>query len=228
MSERTEARERLAQARLALLFTPALCRGDDPLAVLEAALPHVDLVQVRIKHPTDPAWNTPARELAEWTARVLDLVGARERRDVLVFVNDRVDVAASLETAGVDGVHVGADDCPPEIARELLAASTLLGVSTHSTADVARLDDNPAVDSLGFGPIHPTATKGYSKGLGAEAAWIASTGTHLPLFPIGGIDATNVAELAPVGRAAVSSAVLGAADPGRAAESLRALLESPD
>ena len=90
----------------------------------------------------------------------------------------------------------------------------------HGEAD----DD---VDYLGFGPIYPTRTKGYERGLGPEAAWVAQSATALPVFPIGGIDATNAADLVPVGRAAVSSAILGADDPARAAREIRALLERP-
>jgi len=44
------------------------------------------------------------------------------------------------------------------------------------------------------------------------------------VFPIGGITVTNAAELAPVGRAAVASAILAAADPARRAAEIRALL----
>jgi hypothetical protein len=44
-----ELRERLAGARLMLIFTPELCRaGAEPLAVLTAAVPYVDAVQVRV------------------------------------------------------------------------------------------------------------------------------------------------------------------------------------
>ena len=77
------------------------------------------------------------------------------------------------------------------------------------------------MDYLGFGPIYPTATKGYERGVGPERAWMADTGTHLTTFPIGGICALNVAELRPVGRVAVSSAILGAVDPVAAVRDLR-------
>jgi thiamine monophosphate synthase len=53
----------------------------------------------------------------------------------------------------------------------------------------------------------------------------ASSARPRPLFPIGGIDATNAAELAPVGRAAVCAAILGVADPGAAARALRLALD---
>ena len=209
-----------------LLFTPAVVpRGGDPLAVLGAALPHVDVVQVRCKHPEDPALPTPARELFDWTRRVLDRVHAAGK-PVPVLVNDRVDVARALLEAGVAGVHLGTDDCPPSIAREELGAEALIGLSTHDARQVATAQDEP-VDYLGFGPVHATATKGYTRGLGPERAWVAANASGVPVFPIGGIDRANAHELSEVGRAAVSAAILTAQDPGAAAAHLCAALD-PD
>jgi thiamine-phosphate diphosphorylase len=227
-------RDQLRDARLYLLFTPNLCGQREPLAVLEAALPHVDVIQVRPKAPDaglDPARPsqgltavTSAREVHDWTLRVLDLLAAYASLAIPVIVNDRVDVARALLERGCAGVHLGQDDAPPLLARELLGPQALVGLSTHSNAQVAAALDEP-VDYLGFGPIHATTTKGYARGLGPEGAWIASQASSLPLFPIGGIDARNAGELEDVGRAAVSSAILGAPDPERAARELRALLE---
>jgi thiamine-phosphate pyrophosphorylase len=225
LKDRAERRELLGRARLMLLFTPELCpRERDPLEILAALVPWVDAIQVRVKEAG--LGLGPARPSYDWTKRVLALVEER-RPDVLVLVNDRVDVAAALAGAGVDGVHLGADDAPGELAREVLGAEPLIGLSTHTVADVAASATLP-IDYLGFGPLHPTATKGNSRGLGAEAAWIAAQATALPLFPIGGIDATNAGELAEIGRAAVSRALLAAPDPGQAARALRELLEQTD
>lgn len=229
-------RERLRDARLYLLFTPELCGARDPLAVLAAVLDHVDVVQVRPK-PADrapdprggdaPLVQTEARALFEWCQRVLALIAGRARRP-LVIANDRIDVVRALAESptdehGIDGVHLGQEDAPVALARELLGPDALIGLSTHTQAQVVEASEL-AVDYLGFGPIHATATKGYTRGLGPEAAWIAARATPLPLFPIGGIDRTNAGELAEVGRAAVSSAILAADDPARAARELRQLL----
>ncbi|HVS09341.1 MAG TPA: thiamine phosphate synthase [Planctomycetota bacterium] len=215
-------RDHLSRARLCLLFTPELVRGE-PLEVLEAVLDHVDLIQIRPKAPGSGG-PTSARETYDWTLRVLDLVRARGRGTIPVLANDRVDVARSLLDRGCAGVHLGQDDCPPAVARAVLGPAPLVGLSTHHLRQVVLAGDEP-VDYLGFGPIHPTATKGYGRGLGAEMAWIAAEASELPLFPIGGIGPENAAELERVGRAAVSSAILTVADPAAAARTLRALLE---
>jgi len=218
-----ELRTLLVEARLMLIFTPAVCGERDAREVLEAALEGVDVVQVR---PKAPGSNTPcsARETFELALETLDVVAAASKRScVPVIVNDRVDVALALADRGCAGVHLGQDDCPPREARELLGPGALIGWSTHSMAEVVAAGEEP-IDYIGFGPVHATRTKGYERGHGAEACWVATSGASVPLFPIGGIDATNAGDLAEVGRAAVSAAVLCADDPGRAARELRELL----
>jgi thiamine-phosphate pyrophosphorylase len=230
----TRLRGQLAAARIYLVFTPDLCAGRDPLAVLAAALPWVDLVQVRPKRPDTaldsrattraPLATTDAREAFDWTARALDLVRASSRPDVPVIVNDRVDVARTLLERGCAGVHLGQEDTPLRTAREVLGPDALIGLSTHSMQQVALALEEP-VDYLGFGPIHATPTKGYVRGLGADSAWVAQQASPLPLFPIGGIGLAQASDLANIGRAAISSAISSADDPAAAARTLRALLE---
>lgn len=225
-------RELLAHARLMLLFTPELCRARDPEAVLAALLPEVDVVQIRPKPPARSSAAEPslgpcsAADTWHWARRALALRD-RLRAPALILVDDRVDVALALVGEGLSGVHLGQDDCPVEVARDQLGPHALLGWSTHSVEQVLE-GDELAIDYLGFGPVHATGTKGYSAGLGAESAWIASRATTLPVFPIGGIDRENAQELARIGRAAVSSALLGADDPARAARELRELLTPSD
>ncbi len=212
-----------------LLFTPELCADRDPLEVLEAALPWLDVVQIRPKPVGAQAGaHAPcaARETYDWCVRVLDLLAATRAGRPLVLVDDRVDVAAALWSEGCDGVHVGQDDCPVAAARALLGPDPLIGLSTHDLAQVARAHEL-SVDYLGFGPIHATPTKGYARGLGAPACEIARARSKYPLFAIGGIDRGNVGELVSVGRVAVGSAILLADDPARAARELRAAL-TPD
>jgi thiamine-phosphate pyrophosphorylase len=221
-------RDQLERAHLLLLFTPGVCTRHEPLRALEAALPFVDVVQVRPKSP-DSSSHSPcaARDTHDWCVRVLDLVAGMSRPQVLVMVDDRVDVARALWSRGCAGVHVGQDDCPAGVARDFLGDEPLIGLSTHSLEQVAAAEDE-RVDYLGFGPFRPTRTKGYERGLGPEACWIAGAASARPLFPIGGIDRANVTEIARVGRAAVASAILDAEDPARAARELRELLAAGD
>ena len=205
-----------------LLFTPELCSGRDPLEVLEAVLDSVDVVQIRPK-AIGSSSPCPARDAFDWCVRVIDLLRARGS-EALVVVDDRVDVALALRDRGCAGVHLGREDCPPRVAREALGEHAVIGWSTHDAGQVVEAIDLD-VDYIGFGPVYATATKGYARGLGSEACWVAKLAYHGPVFAIGGIDRTNAGELSVVGRAAVGSAILGADDPGSAAAEIRRLLE---
>ena len=193
--------------RLYLLFTPALA-GEKPWRTLEAALKGgVDLVQWRSKESDDAGFRA-CRDVCM-------------ARGVPILVND--DVMLGVR-GRAHGAHVGQDDMPHEVARKLLV-NQWLGVSTHNreqiTAAVAA-----GADYVGFGPCYPTATKGYDEGLPAEELEEAAFACPVPLFAIGGIDATNLLRLRAFGvrRIAVSSAILKAQDPYAAAARLRAML----
>ena len=148
-------RQRLADARLLLIFTPDLA-ATDPLRALEAAMPFVDIVQVRPKPLGDrgpdasaSATITEARAAFAWCEAVLDLRAQLDAQEApLIFVNDRVDVAMALADRGLDGVHIGTDDMPPKAAREVLGDDLMLGLSSHNTRDLARSWDEP-IDKIG-------------------------------------------------------------------------------
>lgn len=207
-----------------VIFTPDAIASGDPLGALTPLLGLVDAVQVRVKLPGRRIGPSPAGPLRDWTLRVLEITNrfpSPERP--LILVDDRVDVAALLAGEGVDGVHLGAADCPPQLAREQLGPEALIGWSTHSLAEVEQAEALP-VDYLGFGPVAPTATKGLASGLGPELARRAAAATARPVFAIGGIDAALARQLAPDGRVAVGAALLDAEDPAAAARELRAAL----
>lgn len=211
-----------------LIYSPELCGRRDPGESLESVLEWVDVIQVRPKSASpaaDTSGSSHARSVYDLCTYVLDVLEAHPSMLRPVIVNDRVDVAAALWQRGCAGVHIGQDDSPAAVARAMLGPDPLIGVSTHDMAQVAALAEEE-IDYIGYGPVHATRTKGYATGLGSEACWVASGACSLPLFPIGGIDETNIGELARVGRAAVGSAILSADDPARAARELRALLLS--
>jgi thiamine-phosphate pyrophosphorylase len=202
------------------VFTPATLPAGEELERLLAAAPFLDVVQVRVKEPDRTDGPSPARALLEWTERVL---AALPKERPLVIVNDRPDVARALRALGCDGVHVGQDDAAPRAVRAFLGSELLIGLSTHDARQVAAAQDEP-VDYLGFGPVFPSATKGYAQGRGPEYAWAAAEASALPVFAIGGIDTTNAQELDNVGRAAVGAAIFAASDPAAAARELAELL----
>jgi len=216
------ARARLPHARLMGIFSPDTLPDGEALERAVAAAPWLDLVQVRVKAPGRRSGPAPAAALLAWSERLLDALEGLADPPPLI-VNDRPDVARALGPRCA-GVHLGQDDMDASAARRWLGDAAVIGLSTHDTAQVVRADDAP-VDYLGFGPVFPTATKGYERGLGPEAAWAAAAGAApRPVFPIGGIDASRAFELERVGRAAVGAAVFAADDPAAAARELAAFL----
>jgi thiamine-phosphate pyrophosphorylase len=203
-----------ALGRLYLLFTPALCRAEPQRTLLAALDGGVDLVQWRSK-AGDAAADADAFRHCREVCR---------ERGVPLLIND--DVMLAVRTRA-DGAHVGQHDMPADAARKLLGRAWL-GVSTHDVAQIAAAAAAGA-DYVGFGPCHATATKGYATGKTPDeiaAAVAAAEARRLPLFAIGGITADNLLPLRLLGvdRIAVSSAVLGSADPRAAAAALRARL----
>ena len=181
-----------------------------PNRVLEIAAAAVrggaDVVQLRHK--------TLAR------GELLDL--ARELRGVvreaLFVVNDYVDIAL---LAGADGVHLGPDDLTVASARKVAGDRLLIGVSA-STPDAVQ----PGADYVGCGPAFPTPLKPQKSVIGPEGAAAMSAAMKMPVFAIGGIDESNVAQLTSLGvnRVCVVRAVADAADPEAAVRRLRAIL----
>ena len=154
---------------------------------------------------------------------VADALQALCRRiGALLIVNDRPTVAAE---AGADGIHVGQEDLPVDEVREIVGPEMLIGLSTHSEAEIDAVD--PAlVDYIGVGPVHETPTKEGRPAVGVELVRYAAANARVPFFAIGGLNAGNIGEVTAAGaeRAVVLRAIADAADPEAAARELRAAL----
>src|SRR5262249_11229792 len=142
------------------------------------------------------------------------------RYGAALLVNDRIDVALACQA---DGVHLPGNSFALRDARALLGAQRLIGVSTHSPAEVASAAAASA-DFAVFGPIYDTPSKrAYGAPLGLTALAAARAAASLPLLAIGGIDADRVDAVRRAGAdgVAVIRAVLAAEDPEVAAAALR-------
>jgi thiamine-phosphate pyrophosphorylase len=160
---------------------------------------------------------------AELFRLATDLRDLTARYGAALFVNDRVDVALA---AGADGVHLGQNAIPPLTARRLLGSDRLIGVSTHTRAEVAHAIEAGA-DFVVFGPVYWTPSKapfGAPRGLEELASVTACT--QAPVLAIGGISAERVADVRSAGASgvAVISAIMSAEDPARASRALLAAM----
>jgi len=129
------------------------------------------------------------------------------------MVNDRADIALA---SGADGVHVGQDDLPVELARKVVGAGNWVGYSTHSLEQIS-LADQTSADYIAYGPVFSTTSKGNPDPVvGIEGLRRARATTRKPLVAIGGITLENVFEVLAAGAdsVAVISDLLKAPDIG--------------
>jgi len=144
---------------------------------------------------------------------------------VPLIINDRLDVVLAAEA---DGIHIGQEDMPYDIARRLLGPETIIGLSVETWEEVVQAETLD-VDYLGVSPVFATPTKTDTKEpWGLEGlARIRAFSRH-PLVAIGGINRENAAAviLAGADRVAVVSAICAASDPRKAASDLCAEISS--
>lgn len=146
----------------------------------------------------------------------IELRALCRRKRIPLIVNDRADIALA---ADADGVHLGADDLPPTIARELLGPARLIGGSADD-ADEAVALERAGLDYAGIGPIFATRSKSDTGPvLGLAGLEQAVKRCHMPLIAIGGITLQNLEAVLRTGvhGVAVLSAVVCADDPAAAA-----------
>ena len=216
--------DRLATARL-YLCTDARRERGDLAEFAEAALAGgVDIIQLRDKGSPGERQFGPL-EAAHELAALEILADAARRHGALFAVNDRADIARAAES---DVLHLGQDDLPLYVARDIIGARQVIGRSTHDVAQ-ARAAIEESVDYFCVGPCWPTPTKPGRAAPGLElirtvAAWRPGK----PWFAIGGIDEQRLPEVIEAGarRVVVVRAITAADDPAAAARRLVAALEA--
>ncbi|HKC96231.1 MAG TPA: thiamine phosphate synthase [Nitrospira sp.] len=161
---------------------------------------------------------SPAIQLRERDLSAKDLLElAREvkvltsQRDSQLVVNDRIDVALSLEEVGV---HLRSNSMPVTVARRLLGPRRLLGVSAHSMDEVVRAEGEGA-DYVVLGPVYDTPSKqAFGSPLGLSKLEEICRLVHVPIIGIGGITVDRARDVRRAGAfgVAVITAILGADD----------------
>jgi thiamine-phosphate pyrophosphorylase len=205
----SDLRARLADARL-YLCTDARRSQGDLAQFLDAVLgAGVDIVQLREK----------GLEAGDELGLLEVFADACRRHGRLLAVNDRADVALA---AAADVLHLGQDDLPVPVARQILGPGPLIGRSSHSPAQADSAAAEPGVDYFCAGPVWTTPTKPGrpATGLGL-LAHVARSAPARPWFAIGGISLDRLDDVLAAGatRVVVVRAITGADDPAAAAES---------
>lgn len=196
---------------LYLVLDPDLCGGLSGMldTAREAAANGATVVQLRAPHWKKRQWLEVA-----WALKAL-----LEPFRVPLIIDDQVDVALAV---GAAGVHVGQQDLPARVARDLIGAECWLGLSA---ADAAEIDNAEAelIDYLGVGPVYSTATKADAPPvIGIERFAELMRSKPRPVVAIGGIGPGRAAPLMRAGSdgVAVVSAICGQSDPARATRTL--------
>jgi len=139
-------------------------------------------------------------------------------RGRILLINDRCDLAVACRA---DGVHLGQDDLPPELARRVLGRQAIVGLSAGSCGEMVRaLRARP--DYVSIGPAYRTSTKadaGRPLGAAGFGRIAACVPARVPVLAVGGVTPDNVGSLIGSGADAVAAASCWsrAPDPGRTA-----------
>ncbi len=204
----------LALPRLYAIIDPAQTGGRPAKVVCEALLEAgVRLIQYRDKQASSLAIFETCSGLAEIVRQY----------QAIFIVNDRADIALA---SGAEGVHVGQEDLPVELARRVLGPDRWVGTSTHNLAQLREASESSA-DYVAFGPLFDTRSKEKPDPVvGLEGLREARKATAKPLVAIGGITVSTARQAIEAGADAVAviSDLVGAPDiRARAREYLRVL-----
>lgn len=209
-------------ARLYLCTDARTERGDFAEFLDAAFAGGVDIIQLRDK----------TIEAAEELELLGVLRDAAERHGRLWAVNDRADIAALAEAPVF---HIGQKDLPLASARRLLGDTVAIGLSSHTPEQIDAALAAETLDYFCVGPLWATPTKPGRAAVGLELARYATerisrAGSILPWYAIGGIDLTNIEQVAAAGasRVVVVRAITEADDPTDAAQRLLAHLPPLD
>jgi thiamine-phosphate pyrophosphorylase len=171
----------------------------------------VTVVQIREK-------KLSTREFIEEALEVKRII-----KEIPLIINDRVDVALAVKA---DGVHLGNEDMPVDIARRILGKDFIIGASASSVEE-AKEKERMGADYIAVSPVFSTPTKpDAGPPLGLEGIKEMRRVVKVPLIGIGGINKENVLDVIRSGAdgVAVVSAIVSSDDPERSAKELRELI----
>ncbi|ELA08254.1 thiamine-phosphate pyrophosphorylase [Moraxella macacae 0408225] len=187
-------------------------------AVEQAILGGVSMVQLREKTATTQSFYEQA----------LAIKNLCQAKNIPLLINDRLDIALAV---GADGVHLGQSDMPCHVARRILGADKIIGVSVKNASE-AKQAKTQGANYLGVGAVFETTTKSLTKPLKMETLAQIVHEVDLPIVLIGGINETNLSMLQhqlkthqiSVAGVAMASAILAKSNPFATCQQLKQLL----
>lgn len=150
----------------------------------------VTIIQLREKNLTTNQYYQLAKQVKEIT----------DAYQVPLIIDDRLDVCLAVDAAGL---HIGDDELPVSVARQVLGPDKILGV-TAKTVKRALEAETSGADYLGTGAIFPTTTKENAPiTLISTLKTICQT-VSIPVVAIGGLTSENIDQLIGTGIAGVA------------------------
>jgi thiamine-phosphate pyrophosphorylase len=199
----------LEKVQLYVIIDPELSLNPDIEEVVSLAIEGgAQMIQFRNKEISDDEFNFLAEKIKKIT----------QRENVPLIINDRANIAKSIDA---EGVHLGQDDMPLKEAREILGKDKIIGLSTHNVEQALEAKKQGA-DYIGLGPVFETSSKEIKDTVGPEMIKEVLSLVKIPVFPIGGINLSNLDQVIKAGskRIAVISAVIGQRDVKKSAKEL--------
>ena len=150
----------------------------------------VTIVQLREKNLTTNQYYQLAKQVKEIT----------DAYQVPLIIDDRLDVCLAVDAAGL---HIGDDELPVSVARQVLGPDKILGV-TAKTVERALEAEESGADYLGTGAIFPTTTKENAPITLISTLKTICQRVAIPVVAIGGLTSENIDQLAATGIAGVA------------------------
>lgn len=150
----------------------------------------VTIVQLREKNLTTNQYYQLAKQVKEIT----------DAYQVPLIIDDRLDVCLAVDAAGL---HIGDDELPVSIARQVLGPDKILGVTAKTVKRALEAEEGGA-DYLGTGAIFPTTTKENAPITLISTLKTICQRVAIPVVAIGGLTSENIDQLAATGIAGVA------------------------
>lgn len=185
------------------------------LNIIEEAIKGgTSIIQIREKTANTKAFYELAIKVKEIT----------KKYNVPLVINDRIDLALAIDA---EGVHIGQDDMPAKVAREIIGPNKILGVSA-ATIDEAKQAEVDGADYIGTGAVFQTSTKNDASTITKEELKYIVQSINIPTVAIGGISLDNAKELidTEIAGFSVVSAIMESNNPKEASEKLRKIYEN--
>ena len=150
----------------------------------------VTIVQLREKNLTTNQYYQLAKQVKEIT----------DAYQVPLIIDDRLDVCLAVDAAGL---HIGDDELPVSVARQVLGPDKILGVTAKTVKRALEAEEGGA-DYLGTGAIFPTTTKENAPITLISTLRTICQRVAIPVVAIGGLTSENIDQLVDTGIAGVA------------------------